>query len=57
MSVIDGDAVRAEFIEVSVWLAWHPTVELLVTGASVRGVTFPSGYGEVDELLKAHGAG
>jgi ankyrin repeat protein len=29
---------------------------LLKAGASVRGVEFPSGYAEVDELLKAHGA-
>jgi hypothetical protein len=29
---------------------------LLEAGASVRGVEFPSGYAEVDELLKAHGA-
>jgi ankyrin repeat protein len=29
---------------------------LLRAGASVRGVEFPSGYAEVDELLKAHGA-
>jgi ankyrin repeat protein len=30
---------------------------LLTAGASVRGIKFPSGYAEVDELLKAHGAG
>ncbi len=30
---------------------------LLKAGASVRGVEFPCGYAEVDELLKAHGAG
>jgi ankyrin repeat protein len=29
---------------------------LLEAGATVRGVEFPSGYAEVDELLKAHGA-
>ena len=29
---------------------------LLKAGASVRGVDFPSGYAEVDELLKTHGA-
>jgi len=29
---------------------------LLKAGASVRGVKFPSGYAEVDELLKAHPA-
>jgi ankyrin repeat protein len=29
---------------------------LLGAGASVRGVRFPSGYAEVDELLRAHGA-
>jgi len=29
---------------------------LLKAGASVRGVKFPCGYAEVDELLKAHGA-
>jgi ankyrin repeat protein len=29
---------------------------LLRAGASVRGVGFPSGYADVDELLKAHGA-
>lgn len=29
---------------------------LLKAGASVRRVEFPSGYSEVDELLKAHGA-
>ena len=29
---------------------------LLEAGASVRGVAFPSGYGEVDDLLRAHGA-
>ena len=28
---------------------------LLRAGASVSGVTYPSGYAEVDELLKAHG--
>jgi ankyrin repeat protein len=28
---------------------------LLDAGASVSGVTYPSGYAEVDELLKAHG--
>jgi ankyrin repeat protein len=30
---------------------------LLKAGASVRGVEYPSGYAEVDELLRAHGAG
>jgi len=30
---------------------------LLKAGASVRGVEFPSGYAEVDELLRKHGAG
>jgi ankyrin repeat protein len=30
---------------------------LLRAGASVRGVEYPSGYAEVDELLRAHGAG
>jgi ankyrin repeat protein len=30
---------------------------LLNAGASIRGVEFPSGYADVDELLKAHGAG
>jgi ankyrin repeat protein len=29
---------------------------LLKAGASVHGVEYPSGYAEVDELLKAHGA-
>jgi hypothetical protein len=29
---------------------------LLKAGASIRGVEFPSGYAEVDELLKTHGA-
>lgn len=29
---------------------------LLQAGASVQGALFPSGYAEVDELLKAHGA-
>lgn len=29
---------------------------LLGAGASVRGVAYPSGYAEVDELLRAHGA-
>ncbi len=29
---------------------------LLRAGASVRGISFPSGYAEVDELLKSHGA-
>jgi len=29
---------------------------LLAAGASVQGALFPSGYAEVDELLKAHGA-
>jgi|SRR5271169_236112 len=29
---------------------------LLTAGASVVGVDFPSGYAEVDELLRAHGA-
>jgi ankyrin repeat protein len=30
---------------------------LLKAGATVRGVAYPSGYAEVDELLKAYGAG
>jgi ankyrin repeat protein len=30
---------------------------LLDAGATVRGVAYPSGYAEVDELLRAHGAG
>jgi len=30
---------------------------LLKAGATVRGVAYPSGYAEVDELLRAHGAG
>jgi len=30
---------------------------LLRAGASVHGVEYPSGYAEVDELLKTHGAG
>jgi len=30
---------------------------LLDAGASVRGVEYPSGYAEVDELLRGHGAG
>lgn len=30
---------------------------LLKAGASLTGVPFPSGYAEVDELLKSHGAG
>jgi hypothetical protein len=30
---------------------------LLKAGASTRGVEYPSGYAEVDELLKAYGAG
>jgi ankyrin repeat protein len=30
---------------------------LLRAGASVRGVQFPSGYGEVDDLLRQYGAG
>jgi ankyrin repeat protein len=30
---------------------------LLKAGASVRGVAYPSGYAEVDGLLRAHGAG
>ena len=30
---------------------------LLKAGASVGGVEYPSGYAEVDELLRAHGAG
>jgi ankyrin repeat protein len=29
---------------------------LLDAGASVRGVDYPSGYAEVDEMLRAHGA-
>ncbi len=29
---------------------------LLDAGAAVSGVPYPSGYAEVDELLKAHGA-
>jgi ankyrin repeat protein len=29
---------------------------LLLAGASVSGVTFPSGYADVDELLRRHGA-
>jgi hypothetical protein len=30
---------------------------LLKAGATVRGVAYPSGYAEVDELLKMYGAG
>jgi ankyrin repeat protein len=30
---------------------------LLQAGATVRGVEYPSGYAEVDELLRTHGAG
>jgi ankyrin repeat protein len=30
---------------------------LLKAGATIRGVQYPSGYAEVDELLRAHGAG
>jgi hypothetical protein len=30
---------------------------LLKAGATVGGVEYPSGYADVDELLKAHGAG
>jgi ankyrin repeat protein len=30
---------------------------LLNAGATVRGVEYPSGYAEIDELLRAHGAG
>ena len=30
---------------------------LLNAGASVRGVAYPSGYAEVDGLLRGHGAG
>jgi ankyrin repeat protein len=30
---------------------------LLKAGATVRGIEYPSGYAEVDELLRAHGAG
>jgi ankyrin repeat protein len=30
---------------------------LLKAGATVRGVAYPSGYAEVDELLRAYGAG
>ena len=29
---------------------------LLQAGADLRKVTFPSGYAEVDDLLRAHGA-
>ena len=30
---------------------------LLAAGASVDGIAYPSGYDEVDELLRSHGAG
>jgi hypothetical protein len=29
---------------------------LLEAGASITGVPYPSGYADVDELLKSHGA-
>jgi hypothetical protein len=34
----------------------HSVKALLDAGASVSGVPFPSGYAEVDELLRSHGA-
>jgi ankyrin repeat protein len=43
----------------SYWTEWRstePAKALLAAGATVDGVKYPSGYAEVDELLKAHGA-
>jgi ankyrin repeat protein len=34
----------------------EPVAALLAAGASVRGVDYPCGYAEVDELLRRHGA-
>lgn len=34
----------------------EPVQALLAAGASVEGVAFPSGYAEVDDLLRKHGA-
>jgi len=35
----------------------HSVKALLEAGASIDGVTYPSGYAEVDDLLREHGAG
>src|SRR5437588_132950 len=56
-------------LHLAAWRAQHATVKLLIergapvdvpmllhAGASVSGVYFPSGYAEVDELLRHHGA-
>jgi ankyrin repeat protein len=43
----------------SYWTARHSpdsVAALLDAGASARGVPFPSGYAEVDDLLRRHGA-
>lgn len=43
----------------SYWTEWRtpePARLMLEAGATVDGVRFPSGYAELDDLLKAHGA-
>jgi ankyrin repeat protein len=43
----------------SFWTDWRKpdsVAALLAAGASTAGVGFPSGYGEVDELLRRAGA-
>jgi ankyrin repeat protein len=35
----------------------EPVAALLAAGASLRGMPYPTGYAEVDELLRQHGAG
>jgi ankyrin repeat protein len=52
-----GLAVRACVDSYWKWRRTPESVEaLLKAGASVHGVGYPSGYPEVDELLRAHGA-
>ena len=56
-AILGDDAVRA--CVDSYWAdrrSPESVQALLQAGASVNGVPFPSGYAEVDELLKTHGA-
>jgi len=51
-------AVRACVDSYWIWRRTPESVEaLLKAGASVRSVEYPSGYPEVDALLRVHGAG
>jgi len=51
-------AVRATVDSYWTWRRSPDSVDvLLAAGASPHGVPFPSGYGEVDALLRRHGAG